>query len=421
MSPRQRSSLRWLDDYPNLSIARGIFHIRTPHYINVSRPQLSLVIKYDGKGKTGKAAKDAIAIYIQIIQTWNETRENTKTRQLLNKIEKVTNPLTGDGQLFRDYLEYYRISCLPTATKRKKKPLGERTKKDYDGNLRLQLGNSKNTCLDKSISRVTLQDLRSLLAPWLNMETTFNHLRAVLLRVFQQAVDEGLRPDNPVKNIETRDTAGREQYITDDAYLAITGKMELWEAKTCDLLYLVLGRPANALSLNEQNVVKVLNNGHESQELHFTGEKTNQPIELEISQDLEYLLQWFRDWKRNQNIISDHFVVYPLASRPQSIGKPVSREHISRKFSLACIKCGFWHWEEKKSPQTQKLTSYKTADFKLQDIRPKAITDENIKDKTNNKGAHRSESGRRIYIRLPDPIRMKTNVSLISERQSKPS
>jgi hypothetical protein len=417
MTPKHRTEHPWLEDYPNLKITGGIFKVRTPKDIDPQRRQISLEVKYDGRGKNGKAAKIATGLYLQMMRAWEELRGNARTEKLLKKIEIATNPHAGDGTLFRDYSEYYRKNCLPHATKRKKIPLGERTKKDYDGFLRLQIEGSKNQCLDKFISRVTLQDLRGLLKPWLYKETTYNHIRAVLVRVFQQAVDEGLRPDNPARQIENRDTANRNVYIDDDAFLNITNNLSLWEAKACDLLYLVSGRPANVLNLNEQNVVKIDQDGEQWQELHFMGEKTNQPIELVINDDLTDLLQWFRDWKRGQCILSDHFVVYPLTSRHNCIGKPITRGYLSEKFKLACIAAGYWHWEEKLSPQTKTMKQYKTADYQLKDIRPKAITDENLKDSSNNKGAHRSESGRRVYIRLPDPIRMETKISLISKRQ----
>jgi hypothetical protein len=78
-----------------------------------------------------------------------------------------------------------------------------------------------------------------------------------------------------------------------------------------------------------------------------------------MNADLADTNDWFRRWKRKQGIHSLLLICYPLTSRRDHIGKPVSVGFISKKFSAAVITAGF----DKGS-------------YKLLDIRPKGLTDE---------------------------------------------
>jgi hypothetical protein len=206
----------------------------------------------------------------------------------------------------------------------------------------------------------------------------------------QSAIDDGLIETNPITAIVSRPVMERTVYISDDDYVAVTGKLETWQAKACDLLYMVSHRPNDVLSLREDQVI--------DNEIRFTARKNDVDMAIEMNDDLAGIVEWFKQWKADLNIVSPHLVVYPTTSRRRSIGKPVSVGYLSRKFAEAVVAAGF-------EPGT----------YALRDIRPKGLTDEFRIAGDSDKGGHLTDVMKRRYRRIRLPMRAKNNLRKIRD------
>jgi len=416
MTHVQRSTKKWLAKYPNLVINHnGIFTLRTPTWINPQRPRVNLAVKYDGLGEHGQAAVEAIVLYSKFIADWQSQRLEKRADAMLKTVKRAENPGEKLNFIsFKAYAEYYREKWLPKAVTKSGEPLGKLTKKDYDGLIRGAMG--KSDLLEADIAVIHANECRTFLAGWLGKPKTYNHLKTVMSRVFKHAIDEGLRNSNPADEIAPRPHKKvRDVYMPDDHFREITKRLELWEAKACDLLLLVTGRPENVLHLQDACWKKAGDNGLRKGEIFsvdhlcYYATKNKQYIELEMNADLVKLLKWFQDFKVSQNFISPYFIVYSRENKRKYWGKPVSVGYLSNKFRDAAIEAGYYFVNELGNRQ---------ATYQLRDIRPKGISDEISFDKENNKGGHLTDTARRGYIRVPNPIKVKNNLTLLSERKT---
>jgi len=129
-------------------------------------------------------------------------------------------------------------------------------------------------------------------------------------------------------------------------YLKITGCLEEWEARACDLIYLVSHRPSDVLRLRDEEpwVRYELREGRRVVVISFTATKNGQAIEIvddATSQGgIAATLEWFRRWRAKQGIVSKTAVVFPTSARRRDAGQPVSRD-----LSLSPIRgsrCSSW-------------------------------------------------------------------------------
>ena len=289
---------------------------------------------------------------------------------------------------FSEYTKNWRTQSLPKATKNNGARLSAKTRKDYAKMMKHQIEPSEH--FNVTLSEVTATLIRKFLSQWLDKPHQYNYLKAAISRVLHAAVDEGLLERNPASDVRNRPTGNRDAYILDNEYVAITSQLpDEWHARACDLIYLLSQRPGDVLKLRESDI--------KGNEIHFVTAKTQQAMVIEMSEDLAATIDWFRRSKRKQGVYSPYVIFYPRKSRRHLIGKPVSVEYISRRFSAAVVKAGL----EKGS-------------YTLRDLRPKGLTDEYLQAGDSDKGGHKSEAMKRHYRRVKLPMRAKSNLQRIS-------
>lgn len=327
----------------------------------------------------------ALAIFRRVQTEWESEVTDIRAER---RAKRIKNVKFSSIPIFTDYCDTFRSKKLPALAKKKGKPLSEKTRGDYARMLRNQV--EKSAVLAVPITEVTPTLLRKYLSSWLDNPSHYNYQKAVLSRVMQSAIDDGLIETNPITSIVSRAVAERTVYISDDDYKAITGKLETWQARACDLLYMVSHRPNDVLSLRENQVI--------DNEICFTAKKNDVDMAIEMNDDLAGTVEWFKKWKADLNIVSPHLVVYPTTSRRRSIGKPVSVGYLSRKFAEAVVAAGF-------APGT----------YALRDIRPKGLTDEFRIAGDSDKGGHLTDIMKRRYRRIRLPMRAKNNLRKIRD------
>jgi hypothetical protein len=327
----------------------------------------------------------ALTIFRRVQTEWALEVTEIKAERRATRIKNVR---FSSIPVFTDYCDTFRSKKLPTLAKKKGKPLSEKTRGDYARMLRNQVEKSAELAVPITEVKPTL--LRKYLSRWLGKPSHYNYQKAVLSRVMQSAIDDGLIETNPITAIVSRPVMERTVYISDDDYVAVTGKLETWQAKACDLLYMVSHRPNDVLSLREDQVI--------DNEIRFTARKNDVDMAIEMNDDLAGIVEWFKQWKADLNIVSPHLVVYPTTSRRSSIGRPVSVGYLSRKFAAAVVAAGF-------EPGT----------YALRDIRPKGLTDEFRIAGDSDKGGHLTDVMKRRYRRIRLPMRAKNNLRKIRD------
>jgi hypothetical protein len=339
------------------------------------------------KAFLGTKDKHAALTFFRHVQTdWGSEAAEAKAEKIASRVKNVklsTNPT------LTDYCASFRKEKLPTLTKKNGKPLSKKTRDDYGRMLKNQVENS--ALLVIPVANVKPSLLRKYLASWLDAPSHYNYQKAVLSRVMHSAIDDGLIETNPVSAIVNRPVTARTVYMSDDHYISITGNLEAWQAKACDLLYMISHRPSDVLLLKEDQIV--------NNEVRFTARKNDVDMVIEMNTDLAEIVGWFKKWKTELKITSPYLIVYPPYSRRSSIGKPISVGYLSRKFAAAVIAAGL-------EPGT----------YALRDIRPKGLTDEYLIAGDSDKGGHLTDAMKRRYRRVRLPMRAKNNLRTIWER-----
>jgi hypothetical protein len=330
-----------------------------------------------------ETAKD---IYWEFRKKWEIKKKVEKTDKVSSRLEAA---ITGTDRItVATYAKTWRTERLPTLTKKTGRPLGEKTRTDYARILSNQV-ESHEPFQKLALGSLSIQHIRQFLAPWITESPHFyNYVTSLLSRMLGFAVDEGLIDVNPVAQISRRPVTKRDVYMSDEHYLSITRHLAEFEARACDLLYLVSHRPADVLSLKEEQV--------DENTLRFTATKNEVDMEIEMNSDLVDTVQWFRDWKMKQDIDSAYLVVYPTSSKRRYIGKPLSVSYLSRRFAAAVVAAGL-----------------ERGTYTLRDIRPKGLSDEFVVAGDSNKGGHKTEAMKKHYRRIKLPMRAKNNLKRI--------
>ena len=113
---------------------------------------------------------------------------------------------------------------------------------------------------------------------------------------------------NPITDIQKAVERKREVLIPDDVYVAITEHLLVhklnrrtydgtWRAKICDLIYMMSQQPIDVFGLKE---TQINDDGGEFGEITFSRHKTGVGILLEMNAEPRQLVDWFRNWKREQ-------------------------------------------------------------------------------------------------------------------------
>jgi hypothetical protein len=162
-------------------------------------------------------------------------------------------------------------------------------------------------------------------------------------------------------------------------------------ARACDWLYLMSGRPTNMLDVKESQIMDT--------EIHYYASKNEQPVIIERDAEINELIKWFRDYKKEQSIASPYLIVHP-SKRPnkrmrKTARKPITATQLYRYFKDAA-------------------DAFKLGHYQLRDIRPKALTDEaKIAGQATNKGAHKTQAMREHYVKITLPVRVQNNLKRI--------
>ena len=336
-----------------------------------------------------KDRDEALALYWQLAPEIRAQVEAKRMgRRAVNVAAVMDQTRPRSGETLSKYLERWRTKILPTLTKRRSgKPIGEKTRGDYDRMCRLQIEPLADAGIP--LASVDAQALRAILKPWLTMPHQYNYMRAVLSRALQHAVDEGLLAANPVKTVEGRAAPKRDVYVLDEHYVAITAKLPEYLSKACDILYLLSARPGDCLALRHDQVIEV--DGKPC--VAFTAGKTGEDQELISNTALAEVLDWWRAWRKQHAPLSPFLLVHPMTASRQHRGNPIDRDWLSRRFKAAAIAAGL--------PQ-----------YHLADLRPKGITDEHLAGNTGNKGGHKTEAMKRHYQRVRLPTRANVMIEL---------
>lgn len=236
------------------------------------------------------------------------------------------------------------------------------------------------------------QIVRKYLSHWINKPKTYNYRLACLSRLFGYAVDKGMIQRSPIDAIKYRKGPTRKVYLSDDHYIAITSKLtEIYSevyARACDWLYLMSGRPTNMLDVKEPQIKD------KDAEIHYYADKNQQPVIVERDPELDELIEWFREYKRSQGIVSPYLIVHPANARRGLARRPITTERLYRYFKNAMDEA-----------------ELSEEGYTLRDLRPKALTDEaELAGSATNKGAHKTEKMRRHYVKKVLPMRVKNNL-----------
>jgi hypothetical protein len=183
--------------------------------------------------------------------------------------------------------------------------------------------------------------------------------------------------------------------ITDAMTCALGGgtalpmrSLQAWSLKACDLLYLIGGRPSDTLRFLDAAFEIRTSAAGRSGVLNYRTSKTDTPIEIEINEAVIEVVEWFRAWKSRNGLLSKYLICYPPYVRKRHIGKPVSASYLSGRWRECAIAAGF-----------------EPGQYWLYDLRKKSMTDEQRTQGRHNKGGHRTESSRELYILDEVPIR----------------
>jgi len=292
-----------------------------------------------------------------------------------------------------DLAKEYREKWLEKAVTRKGKSLGDNTRRTYLNYLK-----NIEHAPDLQVAIETFRDsdrglgiLRAHLKDWLDHPKTYNYRLSCLSRVFRYAVDLGLLSRNPCGDIERKPAVDRDVYMTDEHFIAIKNKLtamyhEVY-ARACDWLYLISGRPSDMLGVKESRISETV--------VEYFAGKNQQLVHVERDEEIDSLINWFRQYKGLHGINSPYLIVHPLEAKRNLGGKPISREMLYRYLKKAMI--------------AAKLPAYT-----LRDLRPKALTDEALNaGMSTNKGAHLTEQMRNHYVKKKIAVQVKNTLKRI--------
>lgn len=348
----------------------------------------------------------ARGLYKRFMGKWQPTQAAPKAEKLLTKLDTVA--AGGDVDLtVAGYAKTWREKHLPKLVKKDGNFIGDKTRADYESMLKHQV--EKDESFKKlALANVRTKDVRRFLAKWISNPKYYNNFKSLLSRMFADAIAEAHLDENPVADVARRPVAKREVYISMEHYLEITKHLAEWEARACDLIYLISHRPGDVLRLKDQapHVRYEKRRGRKVVIVSFTASKNDQAMEIVDHVDteggIETTLQWFREWKEKQDLrLVKHFICYPKTSRRRSIGKPISVDYLSRRFAEASARAGL------------------AGKYTPRDLRKKGLTDEaRIAGKATNKGGHKTQLMREYYVVGGLPQRHKNQLTVLRHQET---
>lgn len=352
-----------------------------------------------------KDREEAKQLYWQRKAKFDDALLRAQAKQIADRLQALERPAIVNS--FAKYCEYYRTKKLPHAVIRKTgKPLSEHTKRDY----RNILQNAVEPCAELAIALEALDEvvLRAFLSQWLDNPAHYNYVMSILSRVIKCAIDEGKLRSNPLALIERRAVAERKVYVPDADYRKIAATERDWIVRAWDLIYFASHRPGDCLALAERNVNVEIHPFKEADGsvvtqrctiVRFTATKNDQPMEIvdKLDGPLTATIEWFRKFREAQELFSNAatpFVLHPRTAPRRYIGKPVPVGYVSKAFTAAVVEA--------------KFTKGK---YKLKDLRKKGLTDEaQLAGKPTDKGGHKTESMKRLYVVGELPMRVQNNL-----------
>jgi len=347
--------------------------------------------------------KKALALYWEFRRVWDAQQADAQANELAERLEVAAKG--GDRLTVAAYATHWREQRLPTLLKKNGRPLADKTRDDYGRMLENQVeAHGPFQCL--AIGALTTKRARTFLARWIASPNFYNYMKSLLSRVLDQAVDEGHIEANPIAAVKRRAVSKREVVCPMADYLAITARLADFEARACDLIYLVSHRPSDVLRLRdeepfvryERRADPKTGKEFDAVVVAFTATKNEQAIEVyddvHAPGGIEETLQWFRDWKAAQEIVTPRLVVFPRTARRRDIGRPIGRDYLYRRFVEAAIAAGF-----------------PVGTYTLRDLRKTGLTDEaRIAGKATDKGGHKTEQMRQYYVVGGVPARARNNL-----------
>lgn len=342
---------------------------------------------------------EATAVYWEFRRQWDSERAQKRAGVIADRLQTAVQG--GDRVTVAGYAAIWRAQRLSALLKKNGKPIASKTRADYARMLENQI-EPHAEFKTLAIGATRAKHLRAFLARWIGSPNYYNNMKSLLSRMFEDAIAEALLDINPVDAVSRRPTARRDVYTPLDHYLAITGELEEWEARACDLIYLASHSPGDVLRLKdgEPDVRYETRRGRKMVVLALRRARTGEAIDIydyvDTAGGIEATLQWFRDWKKRQDIISAHIICYPTTSRRRSIGKRVSVGYLSRRFADAAKRVNL------------------AGKYTPRDLRKKGLTDEaRIAGKATNKGAHKTQAMREYYVVGGLPQRARNNLTVM--------
>ncbi|MFT6550531.1 MAG: hypothetical protein ACJA1I_000559 [Zhongshania marina] len=351
----------------------------------------------------------AIRRWAAVYKAWDAERGDLVAERIATKVSNLSNIDSSMSieQLLKTWRTEQLEKDLVTAKRggRKGKSISESTKKDYRGDC-MQLEREVIAAKIKLNSPRLIDELRKLISPWSNQPTHYNGLRNTLSRVLSWAVLMGNLSRNPIVDIEKAVENRREVLIPDDHYVAITAELMThhhnkqefdgeWRARICDLMYMLSQSPIDIFGLQES---QVSDPDYTEAGVKYSGSiaikraKTGEKVIIGMNTELRETIDWFRQWKREQHLISPCLLVYPKYLDSRSRGKPVTHRTMS----------SWWLEARTKAQAKHKFTEA----YQLRDLRKRGLTDEAIAaGHATDKGAHATEAMRNYYVLDKPPKR----------------
>ena len=419
MPRRRKHSNSALDSYPGLGQWKnGGFFFKNPH----TGRQATL------KTKDFAVAKKRWAVAVAIA---DKQYGDDSAARLAESIARSNTPVSrGDKIHLADFIKQWREAMLEPGKvmvkikRNQGQPISERTKRDYT-NQAQQVEALPEARFPVSDPRV-ITKTRKLMARWIGNPTHYNHIRAVLSRVFDHAVVTGLVEKNPMRDIDRLPVERREVLIPDDDYLAITKQLMAhknnkrvmdgeWRAVICDFFYMLSQQPIDAFSVTMAQIsLKAEDFSDPDPEKWSFGEialsrsKTKVAGIISMNKAMREVVDWLIDFRKNElakrnNRFSplghDNLLIYPAYMDGRSRWKPVKHRTFSLWWSEACEQAGL------------------KGKYWLMDLRKKGLTDEFVSQGENDKGIHETDAMRRHYRLITPPKRSRNTLTSIRNRQ----
>lgn len=398
MSPRNRISENAdLIQYPGLGRYKdGRYFVKHP----VSGRQASL--------KT-RDKQTAIKRWAAIYKAWTIESGDIVAERIASKVSNLGN--TDSPATLGALLAKWRIEQLDAGNviaKRgahKGKPISGKTKADYRADC-LQIEKQPLAPKIKLNSPNLLSEIRKMMAPWVNQPTHYNGLRNSLSRVLSWAVATGEINRNPIADIEKAVEHRREILISDAHYVLITNELMThdffgkacngeWRARICDTMYMLSQSPVDVFSLRDEQIndAPYIEDGVSYLgSITISRAKTTESVVIGMNTELREMVDWFKDFKKNERIISPFLFVYP-----RYMGRRYQSKQVTHRTMSA-----YWLEARKAAQKKHKFTE----DYQLRDLRKRGLTDEALTaGKATDKGAHSTEAMRNYYVLTKPPMR----------------